>query len=712
MLIFTVHHNNLRGGQDGLHGGYGADPARVIVSWHVPTPVDEMPLGTLTRESIERAIAEFDDLGRDAFLSKYGFGRATSYALVVNGREYDPKAIAGVAYGLDHPAEGPLKNTDFSGGVQLRSAYRPAGFDVVLRTRADSFDLRDLLEQFMSDYLAAKTQPYSGSHAIHGIVRQLTEALATSSPLIARPDVKVKASVGLGNWAGVPWIAFLDARSTTSTQRGVYPVVLFREDMKGVYLTVAQGVTDLRQQGRRHMLERLAEAAERVRGCATSDLWSRGFVDGNDIGLGSSPLARDYTASTIVHKFYEAGNVPDDSTILQDLDAALDLVDADLQVTSSAGGPDLEIVATAFREAVDASGLRVPTGHGDRVLALLAALVTKPFVILSGMSGSGKTQLALRLGEWFGTGPRGRRFLPVPVRPDWTGPEALFGYEDALRPAVAGKAAWFVPSTLEFLLAAAAEPDMPYLLLLDEMNLAHVERYFSDFLSGVESRDAVLPNLSRGPDGEWRLLSDSESLVPLPRNVFVVGTVNVDETTYQFSPKVLDRATTFEVRTQTDELIDEVGKPAAIPPAESQFLKVLTDRVLDDSWQDGDEVLAPIGASLRDLHDRLSATGDEFGHRVYYESRRFAVALNELGVDGRDALLDHIVMLKVLPRIHGSRRRAEPVLNTLLAFALDPDAARDRPVEAETVGRLPMSVHKIRRMLRTLEMNQFVSFTD
>ncbi|MCW3101367.1 MAG: GTPase subunit of restriction endonuclease-like protein, partial [Chthonomonadaceae bacterium] len=400
------------------------------------------------------------------------------------------------------------------------------------------------------------------------------------------------------------------------------------------------------------------------------------------------------------------------STILQDLDAALDLVDADIEEPANGGSADLQVVATAFREAVDSSGLRVVTGHGDPVLALLAALVTKPFVILSGMSGSGKTQLALRLGEWFGSGPSGRRFLPVPVRPDWTGPEALFGYEDALRPAVAGKAAWFVPSTLEFLLAAAAEPDMPYLLLLDEMNLAHVERYFSDFLSGVESRDAVLPNLSRGADGEWRLMSDSEPRVPLPRNVFVIGTVNVDETTYQFSPKVLDRATTFEVRTSTDELLDEAVRPAAIPPADSQLLKVLVDRVLDDSWQQAAPVLPALGMALRDLHSRLSETGDEFGHRVFYESRRFAVALNELGVADRDALLDHILMLKILPRVHGSRRRAEPVLKSLLAFGMDPDAPRDRELATDGAGKLPMSVNKVRRMLRTLEMNQFVSFTD
>ena len=89
----------------------------------------------------------------------------------------------------------------------------------------------------------------------------------------------------------------------------------------------------------------------------------------------------------------------------------------------------------------------------------------------------------------------------VRVRPDWTGPEYLFGYPDALRSAP-GKEVWAVPDALDFVLRAAAEPAEPYLLVLDEMNLAHVERYFADFLSGVESRLPVLPVLAHA-DGEW-----------------------------------------------------------------------------------------------------------------------------------------------------------------------------------------------------------------
>jgi 5-methylcytosine-specific restriction protein B len=253
---------------------------------------------------------------------------------------------------------------------------------------------------------------------------------------------------------------------------------------------------------------------------------------------------------------------------------------------------------------------------------------------------------------------------------------------------------------------------MPYLLLLDEMNLAHVERYFSDFLSGLESRDAVLPNLALGPDGEWRLRNFEERLIALPRNVFVIGTVNVDETTYQFSPKVLDRATTFEIRTSTRDLADDIVRPTAIVPGEVPHLRGLVELVLDDTWQRQSKSGPPVALALRDLHERLTETDDEFGHRLYYESLRYAAALEQLGVTHRDRALDHIVLLKILPKIHGSRRRAEPVLKVLAAFAVAPDGERDFSSVDPATAALPLSAAKLRRMLRSAEINQFVSFTD
>ena len=89
------------------------------------------------------------------------------------------------------------------------------------------------------------------------------------------------------------------------------------------------------------------------------------------------------------------------------------------------------------------------------------------------------------------------------------------------------------------------------------MNLAHVERYFADFLSGIESREPVVPGLEL-IDGQWVDPEHGEHW-PIPNNLIVVGTVNVDETTYMFSPKVLDRAFTFEFRVRADDLDGHSG---------------------------------------------------------------------------------------------------------------------------------------------------------
>lgn len=587
-------------------------------------------------------------------------------------------------------------------------------------------ELKASIETFMAGYLDARRAPYRGNHPINQSLDRIVEIFSVSEPLLMRPEVQVRGSTGKGNWASIPWIAFLDSRMTTTTREGVYPVLLFREDMSGAYMTVGEGVTNLAQQGRAHLLDELQRTAARIGTYDLADLKDREFTIGGGLDLRShQSLARDYAAGTFVHKFYPADEIPDDAELALDLEIALDLVDMEVAARELepaapiAAQPapilaqtvPLSAIGATFRAAVDASGLRVAQGHGDRVRALIAALAARPFVILSGMSGSGKTQLALRLGEWFGEGPIGPRTLTVPVRPDWTGPEALFGYQDALRPPLDGRAAWFVPKSLEFMLAAANDSNMPYLLLLDEMNLAHVERYFSDFLSGIESRGPVLPNLIRGDDGEWRLDPGEPDLVPLPRNLLVIGTVNVDETTYQFSPKVLDRATTFEVRTRTEDLLAGAGRPIAITAGEDRLLAGFAQWVLDDSWHLEADT-KDLADQLGQLHALLSETDDEFGHRVYYESQRLAAALQRLGVTSSDEALDHVVLLKILPRIHGSRRRAEPVLRKLREFAGGSAESQDEAAQDLVPPRLPMTANKVARMLRAAEINQFVSFTD
>jgi hypothetical protein len=373
-------------------------------------------------------------------------------------------------------------------------------------------------------------------------------------------------------------------------------------------------------------------------------------------------------------------------------------------------------VVESFSEATKASGLDYGEQHRQLVVRLLASLLTRPFVILTGLSGSGKSQLALKLGQWFGK----ERYSVVAVRPDWTGPEAMLGYEDLLQPP---PRPWVVGEVLKLSLRAASDPDRPYLLLLDEMNLAHVERYFADFLSGMESDEPVIPNLAEGADS-WRIADTKELKLRVPRNLFVVGTVNVDETTYMFSPKVLDRANTIEFRVRSEDLSHAAGKPGDIEEADLGLLETLVTMGMNTNWHAEHR---PGGArdyeaAVTKLHQTLTAVGWEFGYRTYHDMLRFAAFASAMGIGKWQQILDFQLLQKVLPRLNGSKRRLEPALQRLGRFCEDlavDDKVKDEPnkafmpIEQELpLAVLPQSYDKIKRMHRLLVANQFASFAE
>ena len=378
---------------------------------------------------------------------------------------------------------------------------------------------------------------------------------------------------------------------------------------------------------------------------------------------------------------------------------------------------DLAAVCHDLSAKLREIGLEFGDRHEDFVRDFVVSLATKQLVILTGLSGSGKTQIALQFGRWLGDG----RSTVVPVRPDWTGAEALFGYPDALqKPSEDGRRAWHVPDPLAFMLRAARDPDRPYLMVLDEMNLAHVERYFADVISGMESGKGCLPNV-RQEDGIWRDAPDGPAKLPFPDNLFIAGTVNVDETTYMFSPKVLDRANTMEFRVRTEDLDPDIRKPGECAGGDPALVRGFLEIARDEDYHHEhplarkDEYVR----ALTDLHRALDQAF-AFGHRVLYEALRFAALHEAAGGDSMEEALDTQVLQKILPRLHGSRRQLEPVLETVGKFCWNltpadggnPGSAFDPvdPPEGDPV--LPRSFEKVRRMTDRLRTNQFVSFTE
>ena len=304
------------------------------------------------------------------------------------------------------------------------------------------------------------------------------------------------------------------------------------------------------------------------------------------------------------------------------------------------------------------------------------SLKTKPFVILSGISGTGKTKIAQLFANYIcqedEKDEAGKRIAFVSVRPDWMDNKGLLGYYNIL------DEKYHSTKVLDLLLEAQEHPGKPYFVILDEMNLAKVEHYFSDFLSVLESRT---PDNPHGEAIQLHSLEQAYTLdgrrsIPgslhVPTNVFFAGTVNVDESTYMFSPKVLDRANVIEFN---DVDLDGYAKGwrnngnlllsnaevlnSFYDPAEQQFCRK----------QDYDQLPAEGKLALNNLLDILKEHNLHFGYRVANELSRFVkLATKELANFNLDQALDIQIIQKILPKLHGTRAKLEEPLRKLFDF--------------------------------------------
>jgi 5-methylcytosine-specific restriction protein B len=640
----------------------------------------------VTEEHLRQALREIDQEGVPQG------AESTGYDLVYEGKRYPPKLALSLA--VKYATGEPLDRAAFSGG-EASSAFRllrRLGFEVDPKEVPEG-GIPELLDRFLKQAAEGKN-------------------LSTQGYLSHYGGLKVRVSFGKGNFARIPWIAFLGDGQSVS--EGIYPVLLFYQDQQ--QLLLCYGVSE---EGEAPLTWGDLAGAQTV-----TDWFKERY--------GRTP---GRYGGSFVRAAYDLAQPLPTAELRQDLDDVIDIyrrilagageeVPPEVDDSEQADAPlpvraDLRQAVEVFGKALRTSGVSFGRQHDELVCAFISSLVAKPLVILTGMSGSGKTQIAIRFGEWLGAG----RLHVAAVRPDWTGAEALFGYADALKRELDGRPAWEVPDSLRFILKAAADPQHPYLMLLDEMNLAHVERYFADVLSGMESGQPCIPNLRKGVDGCWRLRSDEDEKIPLPRNLWIVGTVNIDETTYMFSPKVLDRANTFEFRVDSGDLSVEAVKPQSCQPGDQELVRGLLAISRDDHWHRNGrgELNGELIQRLRQLHELLSRYNLEFGHRTFYEATRFAALAAEAGINGLFPILDRIVMQKILPRLHGSRRRLELPLLALAQFCRElPDrvASDDKlqTTEAEEAPELgtalPVSYGKIIRMLRCLRANQFASFTE
>ncbi len=522
---------------------------------------------------------------------------------------------------------------------------------------------------------------------VDGFIARISSASSSQTPIPIAPEfakkceelgIWFKTSFGHGSLAAIPWLACL-VKGQSAQLEGVYPVLLFQRSTGNLSVSYGASATAM----------------------PASGVWPRQWPYTLTAGLTPFALKKKEYKQSFVLKDFSAPLAPK----VADVIAAFLKVIEDFLVLQDASVDQTKVddlTLNKFHQELSDAGLMFSPNASQR---LLASLLTKRFCIFTGLAGSGKTKLAEALAIWLSESPDQYRLIAVGA--DWTSNENLLGYADALQPGV-----FRSPSNgvLQLILEAEKNKDKPYFLILDEMNLSHVERYFADFLSAMESNNSKL-RLHGVAAG---LKADSEDVpneLSLPDNLFIIGTVNVDETTYMFSPKVLDRANVIEFRATHEQMSAFMDDPAGINLDSLQaqgaaFGQAFVQRSNGDA--DIGTLVDAAGMAygpqlktdLLAVFATLAEIGGEFGFRTAREITRFVVIHKELSGPGWEYrhALDAQVLQKLMPKLHGSARKLDGVLKALSDFA--------------TAKDLPLTLEKIGRMQERLKRDGFTSFAE
>ena len=396
------------------------------------------------------------------------------------------------------------------------------------------------------------------------------------------------------------------------------------------------------------------------------------------------------------------------------------------------------------------------TDHSS-YLPYLTALRTKPFMLLAGISGTGKSRIVRKLAQ--ATNPkeykneedrwkdnRPENFELIQVKPNWHNSMDVVGYMSNI-PAPH----YVFTDFVRFIVKAWQHKDTPYFLCLDEMNLAPVEEYFAEFLSAIESRawdeegnyttdPVIAPFKDFGEDIGKKMLVDlfgtpdpidKDKLairfynkgLTLPPNLMVMGTVNMDETTFSFSRKVLDRAMSVEMNeVKYDDFLS--GQTELMP-----LLTEWNDKLVNRP-QKACEVQEQIDSQkvidyLKAVNELLESTPFKLGYRAANEAILYVSACQDFAKDdfNIEKALDEFTLMKILSRIEGddSRLAIDEKDERLLKAGIEGNALDDgeqslnllnclRAIVRQHIGQDTETEKKINRMYNTLLREHFVSY--
>ena len=387
--------------------------------------------------------------------------------------------------------------------------------------------------------------------------------------------------------------------------------------------------------------------------------------------------------------------------------------------------------------------VKTSTGISSRYLSYLAALRTKPFMLLAGISGTGKSRIVRKLAQASITEKVQKLYDPksvkngfkrwelhkpanfelVQVKPNWHNSLEVVGYKSNI-----GGAHYEFTPFVEFVVRAWKHQDIPFFLCLDEMNLAPVEQYFAEFLSAIESRSIendeyetdpiIKPFVDFGGDVCDKMIDhlvgkvDASKVIPdsietklverfktkgltLPKNLFVLGTVNMDETTFSFSRKVLDRAMSIVMNDVEYDKFFTGETENDMAEFDDRTKNLLIDRPIR-GLEAKDNGAYDVEQYLTAINEKLNNTPFKLGYRAANEALLYVSAAHQFdsSVDVNSAL-DEFTLMKILSRIEGDKRSIGNLLQELQQVINE---------------NYPASNKKLVQMTETLQNKQFVSY--
>lgn len=523
-------------------------------------------------------------------------------------------------------------------------------------------NIKETFEEIMNNYNDKIKERFDSHSNMYQLIVNDSKVLLTKeieNKIKSNMMLEVKASCGTGGWTYYPWIAIFNPEITKTIQEGVYVVYLFSQDMKRLYLTLNQGFTNLKKElGSKKCKAVMSERRTKIR----NTINKLNFTADNNLNVGKD----EYEEGCIFYKEYKIDNMPTNEVFIEDLKNMISIYeeyynkiflnlkqDFNNEIVEAVLEKDTYKILSKIQKYIKSKGYL----YSDQLIYnIYLSLKTKPFVILSGISGTGKSKIVKLLAESLGATSENNRFTLIPVRPDWSDSSELLGYKDLNDT--------FHPGILTTVIEDALKEEnknYPYFVCLDEMNLARVEYYLSDILSVIESRytdengeiktDKLIRKELLGND---QAAIQKYSDIYIPENLYIIGTVNMDETTFPFSKKVLDRANTIEFNDVNLEFDFDLFDKEVVEVQEytnsllkSKYIKLI------DCKEEKEEATKIINQLIK-INNILEKYNQHFGYRVRDEIVYYCLYALKDKLFTFEEAMDYCIVQKILPKIGGS----------------------------------------------------------